>query len=111
MDEFQQFVVCPECSSVYEFDQCIGYTARGQKYSKKCWYVPFPNHTRRDLRGECGAHLLNMMQLQSGTTYFRLTKVFCYQSLNKSISLLEHFVKAIQLWKEQVVPEEIMGDV
>ena len=114
VDEFQQFVVCPKCNSVYEFHQCIGETARGQKYSKKCWYVPFPNHTRRDQRVECGVPLLNMVQLRSGATIFRPTKVFCYQSLKKSISLLfqqEHFVKAIQLWRERLVPEEIMGDV
>ena len=113
-NQFQQFVVCPKCNSVYEFDQCIGQTARGQKYSKRCWYVPFPNHTRRQQRTECGTPLLNTVQSRSRATYFRPIKVFCYQSLKKSIALLfqqEHFVKSIQLWRERRVPEDIMGDV
>lgn len=114
VDHFEQFVVCPKCNLVYEFDQCIGHTASRQKYSKRCWYVPFPNHTRRQQRSTCGVPLLDTVKSRSGATYFRPIKVFCYQPLKKSIALLfqqEHFVKAIQLWKERHIPENIMGDV
>ena len=114
VDQFQQFVVCPKCNSVYTFDQCIEQSASGQKHCKKCWYISFPNHTRMQQRTQCGGPLLNTVQLQSGSTYFRPIKVFCYQSLRRSIALLfqqEHFLKAIQLWRKRHVPDNIMGDV
>ena len=113
-DRFHQFAVCPRCNSIYEMEQCIGQTARGLKYAKKCWYVPFPNHVRRQQRTECGMHLLDTVQSCTGTIRFRPKKVFCYNSLKQSITYLfqqKHFVKSIQLWRERNVPNDLMGDV
>ena len=66
------------------------------------------------LRKECEAQLLNTVQLRSGNICFRPKKAFCYLSLKKSISYLfqqEVFLKAIQLWRQRKVPDEVMGDV
>ena len=104
-------VVSPKCNSVYELEQCIGQTARGSKYSKHCWYVPFPNHPQQQLRAECGMLLLKPLQCN---IKFRPPKIFCYQSLNESITYLfqqKCFLMSIQLWRERNVFDKVMGDV
>ena len=109
-----KYAVCPKCNSIYDTEQCIGKTASGSECSKHCWYVPFPNHPRRQLHKECGAQLLDSMHLRSGNVFFRPKKVFCYQSLKESITHLfqqEIFTESIQHWRERNVPGDMMGDV
>ena len=43
------FVVCPSCSSIYNYDQCL-INRSGQKVLLKCRSVAFPNHHRKDQR-------------------------------------------------------------
>lgn len=54
------YVVCPECDSIYDYDSCKD----GQKISKRCQYVAFPNHIQRNQRLPCGALLMKEVKLK-----------------------------------------------
>lgn len=43
-DDFVNYVVCPSCHSIYEYEDCFIVKANGQKESKHCQHVQFPRH-------------------------------------------------------------------
>ena len=51
---FIEYVVCPSCHSNYEYNDCF-IIQRGQKESKVCSHVAYPNHSRHSKRKSCGA--------------------------------------------------------
>ena len=73
-NQFDQYVVCPRCNSIYDMEQCIGQTASGSRNIKCCWYVQFPNHPRQRLRTECRMPLLDIVCSRSGSIHFRPPK-------------------------------------
>ena len=55
---FEQFVVCPSCHAIYNFDDCVIKTHNGKEESAKCKHVQFPNHPQAQFRKECVEDLL-----------------------------------------------------
>ena len=53
--EFIRYVVCPSCSAVYEYSECLEIKPNGEKESKHCRHVSFPNHPQLSHRKQCGA--------------------------------------------------------
>ena len=43
-NQFLEYVVCPQCHSIYKLSQCIQQDSHGRKTSKRCWYIKFPNY-------------------------------------------------------------------
>lgn len=113
-DQFLEYVVCPQCHSIYELSQCIQQDAIGRKSSKRCWYIRFPNHPFQSQRQKCGCLLLESIQTRTGNIILRPRKVFCYRSLQKSISEMfrkKSFLDLCQKWRQRVVPSDVIGDV
>jgi len=84
-DNTTLFVVCPKCSCVYNYNQCIQ-TRVGRTIAKKCWYVAFPNHVRRDQREPCNPPLLKEVKIKK--VHFVPIKSYPYQDLKAAISSL-----------------------
>ena len=55
---FIEYVVCPRCSVIYEFRDCIRMLPNGKNESKTCRHIAYPNHPPRSKRTTCGALLL-----------------------------------------------------
>ena len=53
--EFIEYVVCPCCHSVYEYEDCIQ-SVGGETISKCCRHVSYPNHPQPSRRQQCGAY-------------------------------------------------------
>ena len=64
-DDFINYVVCPSCNSVYEYNDCIDVTRNGQKVSKRCKHIHYPNHPHASQRKPCDALLLSKTRLYS----------------------------------------------
>ena len=62
LDKFKQFVVCPSCHCIYDYDHCITAT----KQVRKCQFIAFPNHPRQSKRSPCGTPLLDRKKTQNG---------------------------------------------
>ena len=113
-NQFVEYVICPACHSVYDYSQCFCQDMQGRKMSNRCWYIPFPCHPLRQHRKECGALLLESIQTHTGKMILRPRKVFCYRSLQKSITHLyqkKSFFDSCQKWRHRIVPDDLMGDV
>ncbi len=52
--DFVNYVVCPMCSSVYVYQDCIISRTNGLNESKLCCHVSQPNHPQKSRRKECG---------------------------------------------------------
>lgn len=52
--EFIEYVVCPSCNSVYEFEDCVA----GELRTRYCCHVAYPNHPQQLHRQPCRAPLL-----------------------------------------------------
>lgn len=58
---FKDYVVCPKCYALYDFDSCIE-TRASTCTSHQCLYVKLPNHTRPSCRLPCGSPLLRSLK-------------------------------------------------
>ena len=112
LDKFKQFVVCPSCHCIYDYDHCITAT----KQVQKCQFIAFPNHPRRSKRSPCGTPLLDRKKTQNGYV-FSPWKVYCYQSLVASIETLlcrPGFADQCEYWRKRLssdCSEEYLGDI
>ena len=108
------YVVCPECDSIYDYDSCIVYKD-GQKVSKRCQYVAFPNHTQRSQRLPCGALLMKEVKLKSSKINLVPIKTYPYHSLKYAITTLvsdPQFLNLCEHWRNRHdVPDNILADV
>ncbi len=114
-DKFTKYVVCPNCSSVYTFEDC--YRRVGNRNaSKTCTFVRFPNHRQRRMRKPCGATLLKEVTLSDGTTRLYPHKLFCYKSIVETLTQFVKrpgFTERCELWRNREVrsAHRIMCDV
>ena len=52
------YTVCPQCHSIFKFDDCIVNSCFGKPESKLCNYVKYPYHPHPSKRQPCNAVLL-----------------------------------------------------
>ena len=77
---FEQFVVCPPCHAIYNFDNCIIKTYDGKEESAKCKHAQFPNHPQAQFRKECGEDLLKHVKgNRTKGSSLQAKKQYCYQ--------------------------------
>lgn len=113
-DDFIEYVVCPDCHSVYEYKDCFD-TVAGVKVSKECCHVSYPNHPQSTRRQKCGAHLLKRVKSGRGHNLVPF-KVYPYCPLHKSLQRLvgrEGFLDACERWRgrSHSVPASHLGDI
>jgi len=88
-DEFQKYVVCPDCAKLYTVEDSIYLDKDRKQRSKTCDYIEFPNHPQNHHRKKCGAVLLKTLVNCDGekqTLYPK--KLYCYQPIKKSLERL-----------------------
>ena len=107
-EEFTRFVVCKKCYNVCTYETCIDIHGL-QKASKKCSYRLHANS-----RSECGALLLKSVTLSNSQVRLYPFKVFCYQSLNKSLQKLvlrPGFIEHCELWRSVSKRDNELQDI
>ena len=110
-----EFVVCPKCSSVYCYSDCVEIKANGTKHAKWCHHIKYPRHPHVSKRQPCNAKLLNSTQ-QSKSKDLSPIKTYCYYPLHLSIQRLVSrpgFLNMCEQWRmrESVIPTDYLGDV
>ena len=53
-----EYVVCPKCHSVYDYENCVVTLRSGKKESKTCCFVKYPSHPHPSKRLPCNTLLL-----------------------------------------------------
>ncbi len=107
---FTEYVVCPKCSCIFEYKDCIQ-IVNGKKESKRCCHAFWvPNHPQ-----PCGTLLLKSHKTKKRTVLTPI-KVYPYRSLKTSLCHLlkrPSFVEKCEQWRSRanVIPEDFLGDV
>ena len=110
---FTEYVVCSKCPSVYEYGDCIE-VVHGERRSKNCILISYPNHPKQSSRKPCSTPLLK--KVRSGRGY-RLVpiKSFPYLPLRISLQTLAGrpgFINACEQWRKMVeFPNTRLRDV
>ena len=111
---FTRFVVCPECFSLYSYDDCWC-LIEGERFSKKCPYVPYPNHTQRFRRGRCGATLLKTEKSETGKTVLTPASVYLYKSPKETLQTMVMrplYEEMCNHWRNgRTVEADLMSDI
>ena len=85
-DQFERFVSCPNCHSLYTLKNCTVKLLDGRIQSKQCSFVQFPSHPQSQHRKSCGANLLKKVKSCSNEALsFYPKRVYCYKSLIGSL--------------------------
>ena len=105
-------MVCPSCESIYEYNDYFEVRSNGQKGSKCCQHVHFPNHPHASRRKPCESLLLKKVKTKRGYILSPI-KVYPYKPLKTSIKLLvrrKGFLSSCEKWRIQLVPDEYLCD-
>ena len=107
-----EYVVCPTCSSLYLFDECIVYE-NGTQVSKLCDHVDFPNHPHASRRNKCNTRLLKSIRVGKKSKLVA-RKLFPYHSVIISLKKMikrRGFLSMCDHWRERETQPGILGDV
>ena len=100
-DEFEKFVACPNCCTLYKTEDCVIRKSNRRIVSKKCDHVPFPIHSQRSRRKQCGVFLMKNMRSKNGSLFVHPKNLYCFKKLSDSLrSLLKRhqdFLKTVNL--------------
>ncbi|CAB4011818.1 Hypothetical predicted protein [Paramuricea clavata] len=108
-DNFDKFVVCSKCHSLYEYNECLK-TVNNRKVGRKCSGVRYS----RGKRVECGAELVYKVQLSNGESCFYPTHYYCFNSIINSLEKLlgkKGFAEKCEEWRSRDIPVDKMVDV
>ena len=107
------YVACPKCDSVYGYSDCFEVGRNGEKKSKCCSHIKYPNHPQRSQRKCCGARLLRKVKTKRGYSLLPM-RSYPYKPLKQSIAQLvkrEGFLECCEKWRERKIPQDYFGDV
>ena len=101
----RSYVLCPRCSALYDWRNCIIKKHNGLVESAKCTNVLYPNNPHVSHRDKCKATL--MKKVKCGSSYkLRPRKVSVYKSIKSSLErfLLVNlnFMKNVKLGERDV---------
>ena len=112
---FIEYVVCPKCDAIYEYQDTFKTFANGTKEPRRCSYIAMPNHPYPTQRQPCGAILLKTVKTKRSCKLVPV-KTYPYCSLKKSIRRLisqKGFLQKCEQWRNrsQKIPPEMLGDI
>ena len=110
---FRKYVVCIKCFKLYDYQDCFA-TIQGEKMSKSCNNILFPNHPQHFRRTACGQKLLMEVKSPKGDTFLSPFKTFCYMPLKDSLEKLlkrKDIQEGCLHWKERTEDERLMTDI
>ena len=113
-DDFEKFVACPKCCTLYKAEECVIKKNNGRVVSKKCDHVRFPNHPQRSRRKQCGAFLMKQMRTKNGSLFLHPKNLYCFKKLSDSLRSLvtrPGFLEKCETWRKRKPTEECMADV
>ena len=112
-DAFVKYVICPKCSSLYNFNECFETGRTDKVLPKVCNHVPYRYHPHLSHRKACGHRLLREVVTKSNKKFYPL-KTYCYHSIEKSmIAVLGRadLLEQCEHWRSRNIPENVLADV
>ena len=113
-DDYVEYVVCPKCCTLYSLSEST-VDNHGQKESKRCTFIEFPNHPHSTRRRACNEILMKRVKI--GDKYKLVPrKVYCYRSIVHSLKDMakrKGFLDKCNHWRAQAREGmgSMMGDI
>ena len=112
-DDIVNYIVCPNCDSVYEYKDCFEIGTNGLKEWKCCSQIRFPKHPQVPHRAPCGTMLLKKTKGKHGYIFTPL-RAYPYKPLKLNISQLfkrKGFLQCCEKWRVRPVPQDFLCDI
>jgi len=114
-DGFTQYIVCPKCNAVVEYDD--GYKIEGgKKIPSRCPKIHYPDHPHSSCRLPCGAYLMRSAKTRTGKTTVKPYKIYAYQPLKQAVTnllnregILDQFYQRGN--RNEPLPEGLLCDI
>nr|XP_006817468.1 PREDICTED: uncharacterized protein LOC102805845 [Saccoglossus kowalevskii] len=113
-DQFIQYVACPDCHTLYHFNDCFKERNNGNKTILKCNHIIFPRHPHARKRKPCGTALLKKVCGKDGKEYVYPKKVYCYKNIIDSLQCFvkrTQFIEKCNVWKQRQSGHDILEDI
>lgn len=112
--QFQRFVCCPSCRSIYPWQECIIKLPDGSLESKRCSFIRFPNHPQIQHRKSCDVVLMKKVKSASGNVVLYPKQIYTYKSIIESLKELlarPDFSMKCEAWRNLPCRDEYFNDV
>ena len=112
-DQFEKYVICPKCCSLYAYEECLQTSVSGQTTPKICKHIAFRHHPIASFRKPCGNKLLKELITKTNKMYYPY-KTYCYYPLSKSISSVlsqQDLMDQCEHWRNRVIPDNTLADI
>ena len=112
-DEFEKYVICSKCCSLYTYKECLQTSVSGQITPKSCNHIAFRHHPMPSMRRPCGHNLLKQVITKADKEYYPY-KTYCYYPLSKSISSVlgqQDLLDRCEHWRKRVIPDNTQADI
>ena len=112
-DEFEKYVICSKCCSLYTYKECLQTSVSGQITPKSCNHIAFRHHPMPSMRRPCGHNLLKQVITKADKKYYPY-KTYCYYPLSKSISSVlgqQDLLDRCEHWRKRVIPDNTQADI
>lgn len=111
-EEVIEYVVCPMCHSVYEYEDCVITHRNGKKESKLCSYMKYQLHPQLSRRKECHTLLLKSVPKNHLVPFL----TYPYHPISLSLQRLAArpgFLSLCEKWRqrESTIPVGYYGDI
>ena len=96
-----------------EYNDCVEVRRNGQKESKRCQHVHFPNHPHASRRNPCEAILVKKVRAKQGYILSPI-KVYPYKPLKTPIEQFakrKGFLLSCEKWRTRSVPDGFLCDI
>ncbi|MES9880914.1 MAG: hypothetical protein ABW185_08540 [Sedimenticola sp.] len=120
-DDFLKYVVCPNCSAIFEYNSIVKKTLDGTLYASTCTNIVFgskvskdSNNRRKRGKFKCCEKLVKEVILDNGKKLFYPIKVYCYRGITDSLATLLRrptFEELCRQWQTRDVPNGHYADV
>lgn len=110
---FEKYVTCVKCHSIYQYDTCYEKGLRGKLTSRRCPYVAFPKHKQVFRRQQCGALLLREVKCGPKTFCYPF-KTYCWKSIIDTLHALisrPDFLRKCEHWRARNSQTGILQDI
>lgn len=112
-DEFEKYVVCPKCMTLYKMEDCTTKKTNGRVVSSRCTHVNFPRHPQKSKRRQCGTLLMKQMRSKSGSFFLHPKRLYCFRKLTDSLKALlskPGVLESCESWRNRKQVNGAMGD-
>ena len=105
-------LLASRCS--YALDDCFEVDSLGDRLSRRCSFVQFPDHPQANRQISCNSLLLKKVHLSGGKIIYKPNFIYAYQPLKRSFQRLlmrPGFAAKLEHWRNREAEVDLLSDI